>query len=107
MSGAVGELSAGVDARQMVRSVWAGKYDGGGGGGGGNAKGKEDDSSSTAECPVCSQHVKSAQINQHLDECLTKQALVVDEGDGVDVICQKCKREVNAEEWKFHDSVCS
>lgn len=106
LSGAVGELSAGVDARQMVRSVWAGKYDGGGGGGG-NAKGKEDDSSSTAECPVCSQHVKSAQINQHLDECLTKQALVVDEGDGVDVICQKCKREVNAEEWKFHDSVCS
>ena len=107
LTGAVGDLSAGVDARQMVRSVWAGKYDGEGGGGGGNAKGKEDDSSSTAECPVCSQHIKSAQINHHLDECLTKQALVVDEGDGVDVICQKCKREVNAEEWKFHDSVCS
>ena len=110
LSDAVGELSGGVDARQMVRSVWAGKYDSGGGGVGGrggreeNVKGKEDDS--TSECPVCSQDIKSAQINQHLDECLTKQALMEDEGDCVPVICQKCKREVNAGEWKFHDSVC-
>ena len=90
LSGATGESSAGVDARQMVRNVWAGKYDSGGAG---NLKGKEDDSAS--ECPVCSRKVKSALINQHLDECLTKQALREDEGDCVAVICKKCKREIN------------
>ena len=104
LSGEGGELSANVDARQMVRSVWAGKYDSGGGGRGGSVKGMED--GDTAKCPVCSRSIQNAHINQHLDECLTKQALMED-GDCVAVLCQKCKREVNAGEWKFHDSVCS
>ena len=104
LSGSAGEISGGVDARQMVRNVWAGKY-----GGGEKDKVRKGDDNNTAVCPVCSAKIESALINQHLDDCLTKQSLMEDEGESSDVsvICKKCQREVNVGEWQFHDSVCS
>ena len=104
LSGSTEEISGGVDARQMVRNVWAGKF-----GGGGKNKVKEGGDNNTAVCPVCSAKIESSLINQHLDDCLTKQSLKEDEDEcsDVSVICKKCQREVNVGELQFHDSVCS
>eukprot|EP00127_Corallochytrium_limacisporum_P000533 Clim_evm8s16 gene=Clim_evmTU8s16 len=36
----------------------------------------------TAECPVCQQDMPLASINEHIDECLTRQAITLDKVQG-------------------------
>jgi hypothetical protein len=98
--------------RQKMRDVWSNKF-------GVPDEKKKKSTDDESECPICLKKVSGNRINEHLDECLTRQSLkdeavgepaaeADDDKDGnASVICPNCKREVIEEEFAFHDSVCT
>lgn len=84
--------------RQQMREFWSKKCEGTT-----KVTPPDQDTAKCSDCPVCGDKVLSSVINQHLDDCLTKESMKCDSDSK---ICPKCRREVLKDEFAYHKQMC-